>query len=373
MSEIVHIVCLDAPAPPDYGGAIDMYYKMVALAQKGKRLILHYFDYKKGRNIESLKPYCYQLYSYERSPISKSFLSGLPYIVSSRINQKLIDTLNKDDHPVIVEGIHCTGIISFLRNKNRKIIVRVHNDEAEYYKQLVKTEKSFLKRLYLRRESRLLARYQHTLPKDVIYAALSKTDNTVLKDNYGLRDVRFLPSFTSWQKLSLPAGLGKYCLYHGNMSVSENEAAAQWLIEHVFSKMECPFIIAGKNISEQLKKRGNGSSNISFSNNPSMEEMNSLISEAQIHVLPSMNNTGVKLKVVHALFEGRFCITNNAGVAGSSLEGLVHIANTPEETRQRIKALFTQPLTQEETSKRGAAQKIYNNSDNAALLIAWLS
>ena len=35
MNKKLYIVCLDAPAPADYGGAIDMYYKIEALAQKG--------------------------------------------------------------------------------------------------------------------------------------------------------------------------------------------------------------------------------------------------------------------------------------------------------------------------------------------------
>ena len=45
MNEPIHIVCLDAPAPPDYGGAIDMYYTIIALAKTGRKPILHYFEY----------------------------------------------------------------------------------------------------------------------------------------------------------------------------------------------------------------------------------------------------------------------------------------------------------------------------------------
>ena len=45
----LHIICLDAPSPPNYGGAIDMYYKIRALALAGTRIILHYFAYREGR------------------------------------------------------------------------------------------------------------------------------------------------------------------------------------------------------------------------------------------------------------------------------------------------------------------------------------
>jgi hypothetical protein len=67
MSEFVHIVALDAPSPPDYGGAIDMYYKVEALSNLGKKVILHYFNYKESRTVTGLEKHCHAIFSYKRN------------------------------------------------------------------------------------------------------------------------------------------------------------------------------------------------------------------------------------------------------------------------------------------------------------------
>ncbi len=90
----MHIVCLDAPAPPNYGGAIDMYYKITSLAATGKKIILHYFDYNPQRNVDDLKNYCDSIFSYSRLKGIRSLPILQPYIVASRINQQLIANTN---------------------------------------------------------------------------------------------------------------------------------------------------------------------------------------------------------------------------------------------------------------------------------------
>ena len=41
----LHIVSFDIPYPPNYGGVIDVYYKLKALHRKGVKIILHCFEY----------------------------------------------------------------------------------------------------------------------------------------------------------------------------------------------------------------------------------------------------------------------------------------------------------------------------------------
>jgi hypothetical protein len=39
----LHVVAFNVPYPPDYGGIIDIYYKLKALSADGTRIILHAF------------------------------------------------------------------------------------------------------------------------------------------------------------------------------------------------------------------------------------------------------------------------------------------------------------------------------------------
>ncbi|RYG40404.1 MAG: mannosyltransferase, partial [Chitinophagaceae bacterium] len=176
MNKHLHIVCLDTPWPADYGGAIDMMNRIMMLHEMGIRIHLHYFSYNERGTPNELNQFCETIDVYERETIKKSFSFKMPFIVSSRINQQLVDRLNEDHYPILLEGIHCTGILQNMDLSNRKIVVRMHNEESVYYKELARVEPSLTKKLYFFNESRLLKKYSAHLPKQCMYACVSGND-----------------------------------------------------------------------------------------------------------------------------------------------------------------------------------------------------
>lgn len=364
----LHVVCLDAPSPPDYGGAIDIHYKIKALAAMGYGIRLHYFQYRQHRGADDLAPLCKSVHAYKRTTNLAGWWSRLPYIVHSRTNRQLIDRLNKDDHPVLLEGIHCTGIIPHLNNRDRTLVVRVHNDEALYYAGLARSEKHLLKKLYYRVESRLLQRYQSTLPPNVIYACLSTADRQRLQAQYRFPNVAFLPCFTAWDGVRILPGTGSYCLYHGNLGVPENSEAAQWLVEKVFAALPVPLVIAGKNPPGRLQQACRPFGHIRLAAGPDAAEMERLVQEAHINLVPSHNGTGVKLKLLHALLRGRHCITNTAGWEGSGIAGGLHRADTAEAVATAVQQLMGMPFTEVQIRERGSVLDLYDNRRNAEKL-----
>lgn len=369
MSNTVHVVCLDAPAPPDYGGAIDMFYKVKALYEIGLNIILHYFDYNKARHVEGLEKFCSEIHMYQR----KSFLQALPlsrpFIVHSRVNENLIKRLNADGLPVLLEGLHCSGVVPFLQNKKR-VVVRMHNDEARYYQSLAQAEKSYLRRGYYLQESRLLHKYQQQLDKGISVACISETDVRRMQGKYRFQDVCFIPCFLPWQSIRSKEGKGDYCLYHGNLAVAENEAAVLWLVKNVFNHLPFPLVVAGNNASERLTKMTTKHKNVFLVNNPPIEELAALIDDAHINVLPSTNNTGVKLKLLNALLNGRFCITNHNGAAGSKIEKGLFVKNTAGEWTMCIEELMEKMFAAPEMKERETVLALYDNRSNAQKLSA---
>ena len=366
MNDHLHIVCLDAPAPPDYGGAIDMYYKITALAGLGKKIILHYFNYNK-RNADSLTSYCVEINSYKRKNFARSLSFISPYIVSSRINHDLIKRLNEDHYPVLLEGLHCSGITPYLNDQNR-VVLRMHNDESNYYKSLASIDSKLFRKIYFSLETILIKKYQKGLNKNVKVASLSEKDIIVLAKEYGFSNLHFIPCFIPWQALKAKTGKGDYCLYHGNMAIAENESAAVWLINEVLSKLKFPLVVAGRSMSKKLISAAKQNKNCRLIIDPPIDEMNSLIRDAHINILPSKNNTGVKLKLLHALIEGRFCITNTNGIAGSQIQSGVNIANEPEEYAQLVEQLFKEDFTLQHSEERQHILTVYNNKTNAQKL-----
>ncbi|MBD0333159.1 MAG: glycosyltransferase [Chitinophagaceae bacterium] len=228
-----------------------------------------------------------------------------------------------------------------------------------------------MKKLYFKYETFMLSRYQKKISHKPTFVFVSTVDMEAFSKDYGQTKQIFIPCFLPWQDVTSAPGKGTYCLYHGNLFISENIKAAEWLIQNVFSKLNFQLLIAGQN-AEVLADKVAQYPAIKLIESPSDKELSNLIRNAHINVLPSMNNTGVKLKLLHALFEGRFCITNGAGIAGTGITKSVHIANNAEELIPLIKDLFDKEFTIEDLQQRQEIKSIYNNEANAQKLTALL-
>ena len=368
MSEkYLHIVTHDVPYPADFGGVIDVFYKLKALHAIGIKIKLHCFANKRPKQ-NILENYCESVTYYQRKTVAGISIS-LPYIVASRGDKRLLENLNKDNFPILFEGIHTTYHLYKKQLKDRKIFLRILNVEHIYYDHLARHEKNILKKLYYSVEAKLLKKYEGYIANRAIILALSMTDKEIFQTIFGSKSILFLPVFLPENHLTSKCGTGKYCLYHGNLTVNENEKAAIWLIENVFSKIQTALIIAGLAPSRKLKKAAKFYNNISIVTSPSNANMQLLIQNAQINILPSFNNTGLKLKLLNALYNGRHCIVNLAGVEGSGLNELCFIEETAVGFIEKINELFIKPFTTKEMQHRSTAlKKLYNNEQNARII-----
>ncbi len=368
----LHIVTHDVPWPADFGGVIDLFYKLRALHDLGVNIHLHCFT--KGRPPQDeLNKYCSSVTYYRRKNNASRFSLNLPFIVNSRTSSELINNLQKDNYPILLEGIHCTYYLNKGQLSNRKVVVRLHNTEFEYYKQLASHEKNFLRKIYYWHESRLLKKYEKSIAGKAIFLAVSKQDVELYQTALSAKNIHYLPVFLPYTLAAGKEGKGCFCLYHGNLAINENEEAAIWLLQNVFNNITIPLVIAGKDPSKRLQRLAHRFQHTCLVNNPSETEMQDLVAKAHIHVLPSLNNTGVKLKLLNALFNGRHCLVNKAAVSGSGLEKYCHIAEDAAAFQKKIEELYLQPFPEQEIEQRqGLLQTTYNNEANARQLMTFL-
>jgi len=369
MNKNLHIVCLNVPYPADFGGVFDLFYKLPALHNLGIKIHLHCFEYGRGEQPE-LNKYCEQVYYYKRKTGASSFKLNLPYIVSSRAGERLIERLLLDDFPILMEGVHCTYLLKDERFKSTRLFVRLHNVEHIYYRHLYHTSTSYLKKIYSLRESRQLYKYEKFIVKRATFFAVTEKDVEDYK-NMGCTQVIFLPVFLPEWKVNGAEGKGTYCLYHGNLGISENDKAVKWLIKKVFSNIKMPLVIAGKNPGAALKRLVGLKDNICLVDSPNENEMQDVIKKAHIHIIPSFNATGIKLKLVNALYNGRHVVGNKATTEGTGLEDLCHTANDAKGLKDLLTQLYDQPFTKVELEKRTARlDSMFNNNANAETLIS---
>jgi hypothetical protein len=366
----LHIVCHDVPYPPDYGGVFDLYYKILTLHQEGIKIHLHCFT--SGREEQPiLKTFCEQVYYYPRRTGHKGFSHQLPYIVCSRSNPELLERLLQDEYPILLEGVHCSYLMQDNRFSKRKILLRLHNVESVYYKQLANCSTSWLKKLYYLRESAVLRKYERRIASSWPLLAVSQADADIAAVSYQSKNITVIPVFLPFQHIESPQGTGCYCLYHGNLSVDENEKAVIWLLENVFDDLSIPFLVAGKNPGPKLRRSVARFKNCCLVSDPSDQELKDIITKAQMHVIPSFNCTGIKLKLLNALFNGRHCVVNSAAVEGTGLREVCHLADGANDFKMIIENLYERPFTFLDLQwRREKLQHQYNNHQTATRLIA---
>ncbi|MBB79165.1 MAG: hypothetical protein CL844_09215 [Crocinitomicaceae bacterium] len=365
MSKSIHIVTLDVPLPINYGGAIDMFYRIKALKKIGFKITLHCFEYGRGKQDE-LKKYAEKVIYYKRKKNVFHLFSTTPFIIKSRSSQKLLSNLCCDDSPVLFEGIHTTSFIDNHNLKNRIKIVRCHNIEHDYYKALSKRE-SGIKSLFYYFEAKKLLKYNSKLSNASALLAIQNKDLEYFK-KINVNTI-LLPASMPVFKTNNKDYLKNYILFHGNLSVSENDEAARWLIENVCSKMDrINFKFAGSKPTKKLKLLCD-KNRIELIESPNQKEMNVLISEASIHILYTNQNTGVKLKLLYVLLSNGIVIANPSMVDGTDLKKYCCLAKKPEDYIRLIKEHLKKPYDKKEIiARQKELLKEYDTPKNCQII-----
>lgn len=366
MTKKIHIVSFNVPYPADYGGVIDVFYRLQALAEAGIDIHLHTFTYGRPEASELLK-YCNQVSYYKRDTSFLKLLSRRPYIVTSRDNKELIYNLQKDDNPILLEGLHCCAVLESLHD--RRIFVRAHNVEHDYYERLAHAEQKLSKRIYLHSDARKLKRYEPCLVKATGIFAVTESDAAHFR-SIGCQNVWLMPSSHINNEVISLTGTGNYAFYHADLSVAENIKAACYLINNIFSRSNHSLVIAGRNPDKSLKHLIEQHNNISLVENPDDETMSRLMAEAQVNIMVTDQPTGLKLKLLNALYAGRHCLVNSMMTAGTELDKVCHVADKPEIMIEILDKLMQKTFTQQDINiRKQLLGNRYSNQANARILI----
>ena len=363
----LHIIAFNVPYPADYGGVIDVFYRVKALSEAGVRIHLHCFKYGREESAE-LEQLCEQVTYYPRS---RSFIHQLlmtPFIVKTRSNKELLNNLLENDWPILFEGLHSCYFLDHPKLKSRIKIVRSHNIEHHYYAGLADKAQSLKDRIYFRMEARKLKRFEKVFEHANYIAAISEADKNYLQPKYG-KTFLMLPSHPS-EEVKIEMGRGEFVLYHGDLSTRENTDAALFILKEIAFKLEAiRFVFAGKNPSPVLIQEANKLKNAEVIGNPVHEKMQELIADAHINFLPTFQATGFKLKLLNALFNGRFCLGTPQLVEGTGLDSACIILEKSEDFVKEIERLMSVDFTNELIEKRKALLNFYSNSASISHLL----
>jgi hypothetical protein len=202
-----------------------------------------------------------------------------------------------------------------------------------------------LRRIYFLAESARLKHFQPVLQHASVLLAVSTEDAGYLSRMFPGKRVVYLPSFHRDDEPKILPGKGDYALYQGKLTVPENLRAAEYLITRVWKDEFPELVIAGLDPPAKLSRLASCRPNIRIQPNPTDEEMFRLIREAHVNVMVTFQPTGLKLKLINALFNGRFCLVNREMVAGTPFGALCSVAGSPGEFGDEVRRLFKKEFT----------------------------
>lgn len=365
----LHIVSFDVPFPPNYGGAIDVFYKLKALFELDIEIYLHVFEYGRGKPLE-LEKYCKQVFYYPRKTSILNFFSVLPYIVKSRNNVELLKNLKSVKAPILFEGLHTTFPLIKNHFNDQKIAVRTHNIEHLYYLGLAKSEPNLFKKVFFWTESLKLKYYESTLKKADFVLTISPYEQNYFNFKFPLKSI-YIPVFHQNKTVNkLNNGYTKI-LYHGDLRIADNIKSAFFLI-NLFKNYPFNLTIASSFENQSIQKKIQKLPNIQFQKINSAACLETLFNETHINILLTFQKTGIKLKLINSLYQSRFIIANSEMIEDSGLENLCELANTEIEIKNKISQLITAEFTDEIAQKRAIELLKFDTKNNVLKIAALL-
>jgi hypothetical protein len=343
----LHIVTFGVPFPAWYGGAIDVWNRLRALYELGLKINLHCFLYGDFRTETELQKVSEQVYYYPRVIWPALFSKGQPYIVSSRKSQPLLKRLSEDHQPILFEGIHTTGFAPLLGG--RKLLLRSHNIEHQYYGELA-SQSSGIKSLLFRREALCLRDYEPITARsmDAVFA-ISPNDQMWFADS-GASSV-FLPPFHGSHHVDIQPGRGQYLLYQGDLSLEINQNAVLDLMDKFLPDPVYPIVIAGRSGDKSFEEKLTRFPNLRREADVSQEKMIQLIQQAQVILVHSLHIAGMKLKIFPALYHGRFIVASANSATLTGLDKAIQFYND-QSLSLLLKQLWSADFTQEDYTSR---------------------
>ena len=379
-------LCNKAPYPANDGSSIAIYNMANGLL--ANQVELHHLTINTKKHFkptnEIPKDFCINTnYQAVYKNTNTSFFGMLGNLFSKKsyfesrfyfpeFENELIYKLQNTTFEVVqLEGLFmCCYIATIRKYSQAKIILRAHNIEHIIWERHIESEKNYLKRAYLKiqtkrlKKSELLA-FSHV---DAIVPITTVDENWIKKavPNAICKTVLTGLKLAEYSFEHSEKQLSKSLFFFGSMDWLPNQQAVHWFLENCWATIlsevpECTFIIAGRNIPESFKKLQSHQIHIK----ENVAESKEIYSNFNIMIVPLQSGSGLRIKIVEGLAYGKAIVSTSIGAEGIPVtpsENII-LANEPHLfTRQVVKLLKdAEMLTKIQTGARRFAE---NHLDN---------
>jgi glycosyltransferase involved in cell wall biosynthesis len=387
-SKSVLVISPDVPFPDNYGGALDIWKRVVYLKSMGfvVHLVSLYRDESRLREFEASEQFklvdvhvavkyrpqlSFKMIWY---PVAMTIRSIAPTdleILKRRLLPRYDYALVENSKNMLAFN----DIKNYVGMQCGKVYIRMQNCEWEYYDYMASAETKTWKKLFFTTESIKFKLFEKKLATDKAVDGLlfiSERDMNF----YGPRVQKsvVLPVFLSPTETEVNFATRKnLLLFIGNLELSDNVAAVEklyaylkdWLAVHP----DCKLLIAGKNKSGVNPFSAFDAKNVEVLFNIPHQQKEQLIEDAKVFCSFSMNPAGVKLKTLEGASAGLPILANNNACDGSGLESVV--MNIDKQSKEVIYHHLDQMMGDMSTFKNmsfgvtSAYRQLMNDAANA--------
>ena len=345
MKQIALLSLTDPFSLPQKGGKNDIRTRILALSRVQDLALDLYVicDPKDRRMPVDLKKYSIRnLYCYNIRSANPLFLfSGLPISVKRRFLDGMACELKKHSYDAIIyEGEYMAPYrLDHITDASCHII-RMHNIESQYRKELVASSASIVSELAQRQEVTLYKKLEKRLPDAFDYFLfISDDERKAMECSYPSMKEKFLhmPTVAENIRDSIVVNQSKTVLYYGDLEASNNWFAINWFAEKVFplirdNNPEAILRVCGQITDEKKKHLESLSSGIQAAGY--VNDLEKEINNAALIISPIFHGAGVKVKLITALGCGQIVAATTKATEGTGLTNGIHLftSDDPAET-----------------------------------------
>ena len=343
MSKKILFLSPQLPYPP-YSGGVIKSWKLVEFLSAKYELYVAYFLKNEDADYEeeflekvALAGYYSERIDVPRSPVNliKSNLKGMPLNLYRNLSKKFATKTAEIAKQCDVIFVDHYEVFQYVpSNFKGRVVLHQHNCEYLMWDRFAKVEKNLIKRLALKNQAWWIKNYERSIcnQSDVVLAAPNDIEELKL---IGGTDTNYLETYHLGDEKLLAAPELEFekteeaLLFVGTLTWEANVDGLIWFLQEGWAKLKdkhanLKFYIVGKNpdprIVELASVAGNDIVLTGF-----VEDLEPYFQKCRVFVSPLRFGSGIKVKVMNAMYRGIPTVTTSVGAEGMAVENKIHL------------------------------------------------
>ena len=279
---------------------------------------------------------------------------------------RLAQVLQEETFDIVhVESIFLAPYVPVIRrHSTAPVILRTHNVENQIWRRMAMSERNCCKRWYIKHLALTLRAYECEHVND-FDGVVSITDNDAdyFRSEGCRKPIVTIPFAITPARVDGVAEQPGTLFHLGSMDWLPNQEGVRWFLDRVWPLIhsQMPSLtlhLAGRRMSDQLLNLQLEGVHIVGE----VPDAATFIASKQINVVPLLSGSGIRVKIIEAMSQGKVVVTTTVGAQGIGAVDGRHllIADTPERFATQIRRCVDDPAFRQ-TVGANARQFIVDN------------